>query len=267
MSRPLPQPALLEQNLALSCYLEALLSDKPMHLPVPAAPAPNVVVAQVLARTIEPLEAVAPVEVQAEAPAVAVQAPSGAGAVAAETAATEAGIPSWGGAPFQSLLLRVQGLSLALPLVKLHRILPWTEPTHLPGYVPWLLGIVRYLERNVRVVDTAALVMPDRISGAAAQERRSETVAGHSRQAGESATASNPASRHIVLIGDGRWGLMCDDVSSIITLDPAKVRWRSSRTKRPWLAGTAVEHLCALLDAERLAELLDADCPELPRQS
>lgn len=250
MSRPLPQPALLEQNLALSCYLEALLSDKPMQLPVPVAPAPNVVVAQVLARTIEPLEAVAPVEVRVEAPAAA---------------AGETGIPSWGGAPFQSLLLRVQGLSLALPLVKLNRILPWTEPTHLPGYVPWLLGVMRYLDRTVRVVDTAALVMPERLAGAAAPERGPKTVAGHGRQAGESARPADPAGRHIVLIGDGRWGLTCDDVSSIITLDPAKVRWRSARTRRPWLAGTAVEHLCAVLDAERLAELLDADCPQLPR--
>ncbi len=265
MSQPLPPPALLEHDLALSCYLEALLSDKPMHLPVPVAPAPNVVVAQVLARAVEPLEVVAPVEVRTEAPAVATPAPTVA-AVAAETAATDTGIPSWGSAPFQSLLLRVQGLGLALPLVKLNRILPWTEPTHLPGYVPWLLGIVRYLDRSVRVVDTAALIMPDRMPGAAAREQRPKITAGRSPQAAESATASGPVNRHIVLIGDGRWGLVCDDVSSIITLDPAKVRWRSSRTKRPWLAGTAVDHLCALLDAERLAELLDADCPQLPRQ-
>jgi purine-binding chemotaxis protein CheW len=73
-----------------------------------------------------------------------------------------------------------------------------------------------------------------------------------------------PPARHIVLIGDGRWGLVCDDVSTVITIDPAKVRWRSSRTKRPWLAGTAVEHLCAVLDAEQLAVLLNEGCPELP---
>jgi purine-binding chemotaxis protein CheW len=304
-STPRVQPQLVEQNLALGAYLEALLSEKPMHLPVPVKPVEPVIVAEVVARVVEPVEVAAPTatlvdavaRTHAEADTVApINTPPCVAAVASAhpaiqpvapvavaaapgVAGTESEIPEWGRSPFQSLLLSVQGLTLALPLVKLNRILPWTTPTHLPGYVPWLLGIVRYLDQNVRVVDTAALVMPDRMSQCRermdAQERRPEIVA--ARRAGAAGLAGTDGpdpsregavdSRHIVLIGDGRWALVCDDVSTVITIDPAKVRWRSSRTKRPWLAGTAVEHLCALLDAERLAELLDADCPELSRQS
>jgi purine-binding chemotaxis protein CheW len=66
------------------------------------------------------------------------------------------------------------------------------------------------------------------------------------------------------MVGEGEWGLTCEDVSSVITIDPARVRWRTSRTQRPWLAGTVIEHLCALLDAERLSEILSAGAPGLP---
>ncbi len=269
MSQPAPlaQPALIEQNQALACYLEALFSDKPMYLPVPVAPAP-VLAAEVLARTVEPQVVAAPVAVETITDAVViapapVETPSVTSApadvavttvaveAAVASAPAEAGVPQWGQAPFQSLLLKVQGLTLALPLVKLNRILPWREPTHLPGYVPWLLGVVRYLEQNVRVVDTAALVMPEIV-----QAQRSAPAA-------DGACSGEVAARHIVLIGDGRWGLVCDEVSSVITIDPARVRWRSSRAKRPWLAGTVVEQLCALLDAERLGQLLDEGCPAL----
>ncbi|HWR88584.1 MAG TPA: chemotaxis protein CheW, partial [Acidiferrobacterales bacterium] len=152
--------------------------------------------------------------------------------------------PDWASAPFPCLLLKVQGLLLALPVVKLNRILPWDEPTLIPGYAPWLLGVLHQagLAHNLKVVDTAALVMPERVSQVA---------------------SSGPGYQHIVMVGDGEWGLTCEDVSSIINIDPAKVRWRTNRTKRPWLAGTVIEHLCALLDAERLAEMLSAGAPDL----
>ena len=91
-------------------------------------------------------------------------------------------------------------------------------------------------------MDTAALVMPERVSQGAAPA---------------------PGYQHIVMVGDGEWGLTCEDVSSIINIDPAKVRWRTNRTKRPWLAGTVIEHLCALLDVERLAEMLSAGAQDL----
>jgi len=152
--------------------------------------------------------------------------------------------PDWANEPFPCLLLKVQGLLLALPLVKLNRILPWEDPTLIPGYAPWMLGALQQpgQARNLKVVDTAALVMPERVRQSA---------------------SSVPAFQHIVIVGNGEWALTCEDVSSIITIDPAKVRWRTNRTKRPWLAGTVIEHLCALLDAERLVEMLSAGAPDL----
>jgi purine-binding chemotaxis protein CheW len=250
--KPETQVLLAEQTEALTLYLDALFADKPVYLPVPVAATPPPVVPsrviELLATRVEsvvvpvivPAPVVAPPVITPVAPAPAVEIRT---QVAVETTPDEPR-PDWASEPFPCLLLKVHGLSLALPLVKLNRILPWAEPTLIPGYAAWLLGVLRLdgLERNLKVVDTAALVMPERLGQAALDEA---------------------IYQHVVMIGDGEWGLTCEAVSNVITIDPAKVRWRTSRSKRPWLAGTVVEHLCALLDAERLAEMLSAGAPDL----
>jgi purine-binding chemotaxis protein CheW len=240
--------ALAEQAEALTRYLEDLFAEKPAFLPVPVtAPARAAPVQRVIdlpvTRIVEEERVVVP-----PAPPVAavpvIERTEAATRVEAARPATDDPRPDWAREPFPCLLLKVQGLSLALPLVKLNRILPWSEPTLIPGYVGWLLGMLRDDSRGraLKVVDTAGFIMPERPA-----------------PAGE---AIPP--QHIVLIGEGEWGLTCEDVSSVITLDPTKVRWRTHRTKRPWLAGTVVEHLCALLDAERLDEMLSSAAPGLP---
>jgi purine-binding chemotaxis protein CheW len=250
--KPETQVLLAEQTEALTLYLDALFADKPVYLPVPVVATPLPVVPsrviELLATRVEsvvvpvivPAPVVAPPVITPATPAPAVEIRTQA---AVETAPDEPR-PNWASEPFPCLLLKVHGLSLALPLVKLNRILPWAEPTLIPGYATWLLGVLRLegLERNLKVVDTAALVMPERLGQAALSEA---------------------IYQHVVMIGDGEWGLTCEAVSNVITIDPAKVRWRTSRSKRPWLAGTVVEHLCALLDAERLAEMLSAGAPDL----
>jgi purine-binding chemotaxis protein CheW len=252
MNTPTPQAQALlaEQTEALTLYLEALFADKPASLPVPvAAPGVAVPAGRVidLPATRVLAEVAAPVVEVAAPPVTAVVTPAPAADAQVATQPVTAGDeprPDWAAEPFPCLLLKVQGLALALPLVKLNRIQPWSQPTPIPGYVPWLLGMLPLdgLDRRLKVVDTVGLIMPERQG---------------------SAEGGQPP-QHIVMIGDGEWGLTCEDVSSVITIDPAKVRWRTSRTKRPWLAGTVIEHLCALLDAERLAEMLSAGAPGLP---
>lgn len=257
MNAPKPETQVLfaEQTEALTLYLDALFADKPLYLPVPVVVTPSPVVPsrviELLATRVEPVVAPvivpAPVVTVVAPPVITPVAPTPAVEIRTQTAvqtAADEPRPDWANEPFPCLLLKVHGLSLALPLVKLNRILPWAEPTLIPGYAAWLLGVLHLdgLERNLKVVDTAALVMPERLGQAALSEA---------------------AYQHVVMIGDGEWGLTCESVSNVITIDPAKVRWRTSRSKRPWLAGTVVEHLCALLDAERLAEMLSAGAPDL----
>jgi purine-binding chemotaxis protein CheW len=249
--KPETQVLLAEQTEALTLYLDALFADKPMSMPVPVSAPP---LAMVTARVIDlPSTRVEAVVVKApvvEVVAPPMTAPASPVPVVATNPQTSVATqmseprPDWANAPFPCLLLKVQGLLLALPVVKLNRILPWDEPTLIPGYAPWLLGVLHQAgqARNLKVVDTAALVMPERVGQGA---------------------SSAPSYQHIVMVGDGEWGLTCEDISNIINIDPAKVRWRTNRTKRPWLAGTVIEHLCALLDVERLAEMLSAGAPDL----
>lgn len=147
--------------------------------------------------------------------------------------------PEWGANRFQAMLFKVAGLTLAVPLSGLSGIREWVqdEVTPMPGHAPWYLGLVSYRGHNVPVVDTAQLVLPaDRLTR----------------------LTSPPAERirRIVFIDDGHWGLGCDEVADVITLGQDEVRWRTERTKRRWLAGTVIDHMCALLDPAAFAQML-----------
>jgi len=139
------------------------------------------------------------------------------------------------------MLFRTAGLTLAVPLAELSGVQEWeaSPVTPLPRHVDWFLGLVRYRGRSVPVVDTALLVLP--------QERRARL----------STTAAERSTR-IVFIGEGDWGLACDDVAEVITLEPDQVRWRTSRTSRSWLAGTVIQHMCAIIEPAAFARLLAA---------
>lgn len=150
------------------------------------------------------------------------------------------GTPGWAQAPFQCLLFNTAGLTLGIPLAKLNGITPWSPAiTPMPGHSPSFLGLLPHLGRHVKVMDTAQVVMSKQTS---------------------------PTEQHyIVLIAGGEWGLTCESVSEVVTLQPDQVRWRSPQGTRPWLAGTVVDRMCALLDADGLAALLGAGEPSNPQ--
>ena len=147
--------------------------------------------------------------------------------------------PEWAREPFQILLFHVAGLKLAVPLMELSSVIKWTDSvTEMPGHADFYMGILQHLGHKVAVIDTAKMVLP---------EKQMKQILGE-----------NPRDRvkHIVLIDDYRWGLACDEISEVITLKPEEVRWRTSKTSRNWLAGTVVEHMCALLNSDGFSELL-----------
>ena len=146
------------------------------------------------------------------------------------------GRPYWAQDRFECLLFSVAGLKLAVPLVCLggiHAIHERDKITPLPGMPDWLVGLLPTAQGNVRVVDTARWVMPER------------NIADYAEQM-----------QYVIRINDSDWGLSCDGVDKSITLRPDEVRWRTSRSKRPWLAGTLIEHMCALLDVDACKRLL-----------
>ncbi|MFU6374043.1 CheW domain-containing protein [Metapseudomonas otitidis] len=145
------------------------------------------------------------------------------------------GRPQWAEEPFECLLFDVAGLTLAVPLVCLGSIYPLAgqELTPLFGQPDWFLGILPCQAGNLKVLDTARWVMPDRY--------RDDFREGL---------------QYVISVQGYEWGLAVHQVSRSIRLDPNEIKWRSQRSQRPWLAGTVIEHMCALLDVAALAELI-----------
>jgi purine-binding chemotaxis protein CheW len=145
------------------------------------------------------------------------------------------GRPSWAAEPFECLLFDVAGLTLAVPLVCLGSIysLAGHELTPLFGQPQWFLGILPSQAGNLKVLDTARWVMPDRYRDDFRQ-----------------------GLQYVISVQGYEWGLAVHQVSRSLRLDPNEIKWRSHRGQRPWLAGTVIEHMCALLDVSELAELI-----------
>nr|WP_298139857.1 chemotaxis protein CheW [uncultured Pseudomonas sp.] len=143
--------------------------------------------------------------------------------------------PAWAEEPFECLLFDVAGLTLAVPLVCLGSIYPLTgqELTPLFGQPDWFLGILPCPAGNLKVLDTARWVMPERYRDDFRQ-----------------------GLQYVISVQGYEWGLAVHQVSRSIRLDPSEIKWRTRRSQRPWLAGTVIEHMCALLDIAALAELI-----------
>lgn len=148
----------------------------------------------------------------------------------------ENGRPEWAQGRFECLMFRVGGLSLAVPLVELGSISLMTdELTPLFGQSDWYMGILPMSTgKKLHTVDTAKIVMPERYH-----------------------EGMREAYRFVISIANMDWGLAVDDVSTAMTLSPTDVKWRTQRSKRPWLAGTLISQMCAVLDIQQLAFLLD----------
>lgn len=145
------------------------------------------------------------------------------------------GRPAWAEEPFECLLFDVAGLTLAVPLVCLGSIYPLAgqDLTPLFGQPDWFLGILPSQSGNLKVLDTARWVMPDRYRDDFRQ-----------------------GLQYVISVQGYEWGLAVHQVSRSVRLNPDEVKWRSQRAQRPWLAGTVIEHMCALLDVAALAELI-----------
>jgi purine-binding chemotaxis protein CheW len=155
---------------------------------------------------------------------------------------SENGRPEWAQARFECLVFSVGGLKLAVPLVTLGAIHQIDKKLNaLPGQGDWFIGILRTSTENLKVIDTALCVMPERYK----QEDREGL-------------------KFVISLHGYEWGLSCHEVSSSITLEPEEVRWRTQRGKRPWLAGTVVEHMCALIDPSGFHRVIER--AEKPKQ-
>jgi purine-binding chemotaxis protein CheW len=217
------QRVMLDQQLALGAYLQALLrppvieSTDPAPASQPDAPSNH----EPSGETVSP--GIGPVKES--------RTTRGAG---------EGVRPDWAQAQFQCLLFQVAGLTLALPLARLGGVLPWDTAavTEMPNHQPWFLGLRTHLGHKVKLIDVAKLVLP--------VERRADLAPATSGRLGK-----------VILLDDSQWGLACDNVAEVITVSAADVKWRAQAGSRPWLAGTVIKQMCALIDTQAFAEMLD----------
>lgn len=238
---------LADPTSAIASYLDELLHtatntarQEELVEPKPAVktePKPAPVAKRVLQTRSEPAPAPAPlvapqpVQVRETEPVVAApkhapaRAPGHEGPVAR---------PEWSERPFECLIFTVAGLQLAVPLVLLGAIYQIEESIRpIPGSPRWYMGIRTGAHQNLRVVDTAEWIMAGRVPANARENYR-----------------------FVIRLDNSDWGLACDNVAQSFTLSPDDVRWRTARSKRPWLAGTVIEQMCALVDVRTMADLL-----------
>lgn len=147
----------------------------------------------------------------------------------------ENGRPAWAQSRFECLIFTVNGLKLAVPLVTLGSIHQIDRKFNaLPGQFDWFIGILQTPKSgNIKVLDTGLCVMPERYD-----------------------PASRDTLAYVITIHGYTWGLACHKVERSITLEPEQVKWRTQRGKRPWLAGTVLEHMCSLVDTDGFQEII-----------
>jgi len=142
-------------------------------------------------------------------------------------------MPEWAQHEFQALFFKVEHLILATPLTALARTIKIDrQPGKVPGQPTWFMGLLDEHDSRIGVLDTGQLIFG---KGRGSQRDLDQ----------------NPF-KSILVTEDKRWGLACDEILSIGRLRPEKVRWRTSRTKRPWLIGTVIEELTAIIDLQEL---------------
>jgi purine-binding chemotaxis protein CheW len=142
-------------------------------------------------------------------------------------------MPDWAHQEFQALFFKVEHLILASPLTELSRTIKIErKPGKIPGQPSWFMGLLDDNDSRIGVLDTGQLLF-GKLRGS---QRDLE---------------ANPF-KSILVTRDKRWGLACDEILSIGRLRPEKVRWRTDRKKRPWLIGTVIEELTAIIDLQEL---------------
>jgi purine-binding chemotaxis protein CheW len=249
MNKPLPVQQYIPQQ-TIQNYLDALLQDASSELLLaeqePAASAPVATdvpeAAAAMARTAVAESFVErrsrpEVKTRIQAPAeIALEIEPAPAVINTPVPHTEAQA-AWREQPFEALLFDVAGLTLAVPLVSLGTIHALdAEITPLFGQPDWFLGILPTVGGNLKVLDTARWVMPERYTDALQE-----------------------GLRFVISVEGYDWGLAVHGVSRSIKLTPDQVKWRSQQGKRPWLAGTVIDQMCALLDVSALAGLIAAD--------
>lgn len=217
---------IIHQELALDSYLKTLLEEMPIEesevvlpsVPKVKAPIPTTrVEAKIKGKSETIAKMPALVELQ----------------LVPKPAMPLAVMPTWAQYEFQALFFRIGQLILATPLVELSRAIKFDKTiTKIPGQPSWFIGLLEDHGRKIGILDSGQLIL-----GKGYANKRD--------------LIEQPF-KSMLITQDGNWGLACDELLSIGKVRPEQVRWRTHRKQRPWLIGTVIEELTAVIDVKQL---------------
>lgn len=220
------QRQIVHQDFALDSYLHTLLQEIPSEISAAVSRADTTVKTPVIQTSVESI-----IEEKNETDFRHLPAPE----LQLETRPVIplAVMPGWSHYEFQALFFKIGQLILATPLVELSRTIKFNKTVaKLPGQPSWFIGLLEDQEEKIGILDTGQLIL-----GKGYAEKRNLN--------------ENPF-KSMLITQDGKWGLACDDLLSIGKLRPEQVRWRTNRKQRPWLIGTVIEELTAVIDVNEL---------------
>jgi len=135
--------------------------------------------------------------------------------------------------PLQFLMFKVGDNLLALPLIKMSTVINWGQTlTRLPSEPDWVHGILQHRDNNIRVVDSAG-ILKLKHQGA-------------------------PEPGFVLVLEGDRWGITCDVVENVITLEYDDIQWHESIGNKMTL-GTIRDSLASLLSPLGIVNSLQPD--------
>ena len=147
--------------------------------------------------------------------------------------------PEWAKPRCQVLTFSLGSMQMAAPLDKLNGIIPFPERlTVLPGQAHWFLGLARNRNQNVQVIDLAGVLQPH-----------------HRMRTGEENTATG--TRYILVFDENRWGVLCNSISTVLTLEPQQVQWQRSHHV-DFILGTVIDQMQSVLCVDSLIDRLNS---------
>lgn len=229
MQRKKTELQIVDQDIALDSYLSTLLNDIPddLELDQELVQAEQTVVQK-------PVQIKTAVEAKQKSVIQKVELPKEQKQPQPEKLIKPLSVmPEWTQHEFQALFFKVDHLILAAPLTDLLRTIRIDkQPTKIPGQPSWFIGLLDNHQNRIGVLDTGQLIF--------------------GKTKGQERNLDEKPFQSILITHDGKWGIACDEILSIGKLLPDKVRWRTLRQKRPWLVGTVIEELTAIIDVNQL---------------
>lgn len=137
------------------------------------------------------------------------------------------------------LFFSIDGHKLAVPVKDLKGVIDVEQNSliNLPESKPYTIGYIHYQGKNIPVNDiywalnSHGSLMPPK-------ENHAQEII-----------------NHVIIFGDERMGIPCEEVFNITTVQKEKIKWRKSRPKQRWFKGIHTEDMSVILSVTEIKRL------------